>query len=68
LLSGYPNLLVLRLMAEFGVVGITAVWVASLIAVRRARSADGPDAAHEDGANAEQHDRAREHDAVAQVG
>jgi arabinofuranan 3-O-arabinosyltransferase len=37
LVSGYPNLLVLRLMAEFGVVGITAVWVASLLAVRRER-------------------------------
>ena len=37
LVSGYPNLLVLRLMAEFGVVGITAVWVASLLAVRRQR-------------------------------
>jgi Glycosyltransferase family 87 len=39
LASGYPNLLVLRLMAEFGVVGITAIWVGSLIAVRRERSA-----------------------------
>ncbi len=68
LLSGYSNLLVLRLMAEFGVVGITAVWVASLVAVRRARSADGPDAAHEHGADGQQHDRAREDDAVAQVG
>ena len=68
LLSGYSNLFVLRLMAEFGVVGITAVWVASLIAVRRARSAHRPDAGHEDGADAEQHDRAREHDAVAEVG
>jgi len=68
LLSGYANLLVLRLMAEFGVVGITAVWVASLVAVRRARSAHRPDAAHEEGADPQQHDRAREHDAVAQVG
>jgi hypothetical protein len=68
LLSGYSNLLVLRLMAEFGMVGITAIWFASLLAVRRARSAHGPDAAHEDGADAQQHDRAREHDAVAQVG
>jgi arabinofuranan 3-O-arabinosyltransferase len=38
LVSGYPNLLVLRLMAEFGVVGITVVWVASLLAVRRDRA------------------------------
>jgi len=67
MLSGYSNLLVLRLMAEFGVVGITGIWIASLVAVRRARSAYGPDAAHEDGADREQHDRARENDAVAQV-
>ena len=38
LVSGYPNLLVLRLMAEFGVVGITAIWIASLLAVRRESS------------------------------
>jgi hypothetical protein len=68
LLSGYSNLVVLRLMAEFGMVGITAIWVASLIALRRARSAHGPDAAHEHGADGEQHDRAREHDPVAKVG
>jgi arabinofuranan 3-O-arabinosyltransferase len=37
LVSGYPNLVVLRLMAEFGVAGITAIWIASLIAVRRGR-------------------------------
>jgi hypothetical protein len=35
LVSGYPNIVVLRLMAEFGVVGITAIWVAGLLAVRR---------------------------------
>jgi hypothetical protein len=35
LVSGYSNLLVLRLTAEFGVVGITAIWIASLVAVRR---------------------------------
>jgi hypothetical protein len=68
LLSGYSNLFVLRVMAEFGVVGITAVWVASLIALGRARSAHRPDAAHEHGADGQQHDRAREHDAVAKVG
>jgi Glycosyltransferase family 87 len=39
LVSGYPNLLVLRLMAEFGVVGITAIWIACLLAVRRDTSA-----------------------------
>jgi hypothetical protein len=37
LVSGYSNLVVLRLMAEFGVVGIFAVWIASLVAVRRQR-------------------------------
>ena len=35
--SGFSNLLVLRLMAEFGVVGILAIWIASLLAVRRER-------------------------------
>jgi arabinofuranan 3-O-arabinosyltransferase len=40
LVSGYPNLLVLRLMAEFGVVGILAIWIASLLAVRRERSTE----------------------------
>jgi hypothetical protein len=35
LVNGYSNILVLRLMAEFGVVGIIAIWIASLIAVRR---------------------------------
>jgi hypothetical protein len=40
LVSGYSNLTVLRLMAEFGVAGITCVWVASLVAVRRERAAN----------------------------
>ena len=35
LVSGYRNVPVLRLMAEFGVVGITAIWIASLVALRR---------------------------------
>jgi hypothetical protein len=35
LVSGSPNIVVLRLMAEFGVVGITAIWIAGLLAVRR---------------------------------
>jgi hypothetical protein len=51
LVSGYSNLLVLRLMAEFGVVGISAIWIASLMAVSRARSADRLDPAHEHGAD-----------------
>jgi Glycosyltransferase family 87 len=51
LVSGYSNLTVLRLMAEFGVVGITAIWIASLVALTRNRSADGLDAAHEHGAH-----------------
>ncbi|HEY8864943.1 MAG TPA: glycosyltransferase family 87 protein [Candidatus Dormibacteraeota bacterium] len=38
LVNGYSNIAVLRLMAEFGVLGITAIWIASLIAVRRERS------------------------------
>ncbi len=68
LLSGYSDMTVLRLMAEFGVVGLTCVWIASLLAVRAARLPDRPDAAHEHGADREQHDRAREHDPVAEVG
>ncbi|HMJ38720.1 MAG TPA: glycosyltransferase family 87 protein [Verrucomicrobiae bacterium] len=46
LVSGYPNMLVLRGMAEFGVVGVMCVWVASLVAIRR--SANSLDAAHQD--------------------
>lgn len=38
LVAGYSNLAVLRVMAEFGVVGITAVWAASLLALRRHRT------------------------------
>jgi hypothetical protein len=38
LVSGYSNLAVLRVMAEFGVVGITSVWIASLLALRRQRT------------------------------
>src|SRR2546423_154745 len=68
LVSGYPNLLVLRLMAEFGVIGITAIWAAGLLAVSRQGSTDRADAAHEHGADREQHDRAREHHPVAEVG
>ena len=40
LVSGYSNMTVLRLMAEFGVVGITAIWVASLVALRRERASE----------------------------
>ncbi len=65
LVSGYSNLVVLRLMAEFGVAGIAAVWIASLLAVRRERSADGLDTAHEYRADRQQDDRAREHHSVA---
>ena len=39
LVTGYSNLVVLRFMAEFGVVGILALWIACLIALRRARAA-----------------------------
>jgi hypothetical protein len=68
LLSGYSNLLVLRVMAEFGVVALLATWVASLLAIRRSASADRADPADEHGADAQEHDRAREHDPVAEVG
>lgn len=35
MVSGYSNLVVLRLLAELGVVGVVSVWAASLLAVRR---------------------------------
>jgi len=38
LVSGYTNLVVLRLLAEVGVIGIAAIWIASLLAVRRERA------------------------------
>jgi hypothetical protein len=38
MVSGYGNLVVLRVMAEFGVVGIACVWIATLVALRRDRS------------------------------
>ena len=65
LVSGYPNVTVLRVLAESGVVGIGAIWAACLVAVRR--SAHGFDAAHEDRAEQQEHDRAREHDAISPV-
>ena len=65
LVSGYPDLLMLRVLAEAGVAGIAALWVASLLAVRR--SANRLDAADEDRAEDKKHDRAREDDAVAPV-
>jgi hypothetical protein len=45
--TGYSNLVVLRLMAEFGIVGILAIWIAGLLAVRRERLAYGLDPAHQ---------------------
>jgi hypothetical protein len=42
LVNGYSNVVVLRLMAEFGVIGIAAIWIASLIAVRRERGFPSP--------------------------
>jgi hypothetical protein len=38
LVSGYSDILVLRLLAELGVLGVLAIWIASLLAVRRERS------------------------------
>jgi hypothetical protein len=47
LVSGRADIVELRLMAEFGVVGISAIWVAALIAVRQSRLADALDPADE---------------------
>jgi hypothetical protein len=38
LVSGYSDIVVLRLLAELGVLGVLAIWLASLVAVRRERS------------------------------
>jgi hypothetical protein len=38
LVSGYSNLLLLRVMAELSVLGVLAIWIASLVAIRRQRS------------------------------
>ncbi|HEY0831511.1 MAG TPA: hypothetical protein VGE99_10245, partial [Candidatus Dormibacteraeota bacterium] len=38
LVSGYSDVLVLRLLAELGVIGVLAIWTASLLAVRRERA------------------------------
>jgi hypothetical protein len=65
LVSGQADLTVLRLMAEFGVVGIIAVWTAAVLAVRRSRSANGLDTAHQDRADKEEDYGAREHHPVA---
>lgn len=38
LVSGYSNVLVLRVMAESGVTGVLVIWISTLAAVRRERS------------------------------
>ena len=65
LVTGYSDLVVLRVIAEVGVVGISAIWVACLVAVRR--SAHSLDTAHEDGAEEKKHDGTREHDSVTPI-
>jgi hypothetical protein len=45
LVSGYSDLFVLRLLAELGVLGVLAVWIASLLAVRRERARPVPESA-----------------------
>jgi glycosyl transferase family 87 len=35
LVTGYSNLVVLRVLAEFGVIGIASLWIATLVAARR---------------------------------
>jgi hypothetical protein len=39
LVSGYSDLFVLRLLAELGVLGVLAIWIATLFAVRREQAA-----------------------------
>jgi hypothetical protein len=43
LVSGYSDVLVLRLLAELGMLGVLAIWLASLLAVRRERSRPVPE-------------------------
>ncbi len=50
--NGYSNLLVLRLMAEFGVLGIVSIWIASLLAVTRERALPENAASRAEGAPA----------------
>ena len=38
LISGDPNMVLLRVLAELGVMGVIAIWVAALLAARRERS------------------------------
>jgi hypothetical protein len=45
LVSGYSDLFVLRLLAELGVLGVLAIWIASLLAVRRERARRVPESA-----------------------
>ncbi|HEV2027990.1 MAG TPA: glycosyltransferase family 87 protein [Candidatus Dormibacteraeota bacterium] len=46
LVTGYSNLLVLRMAAEFGVAGVMMIWIATLLAVRRQRSPQKLDFVH----------------------
>ncbi len=65
LVTGYADIAVLRVLAEAGVVAIAALWIATLIAIRR--SANGLDAADEGGAEDHEDHGARQHDPVATV-
>jgi glycosyl transferase family 87 len=65
LVSGYTDFAVLRVLAEAGVVGIAALWIATLVAVRR--SADRLDTAHEGGAEDHEDHGARKHDPIPAV-
>jgi hypothetical protein len=47
LAAGYSNVLVVRLMAEFGVAGVLLIWIASLLAIQRERSANALRPRHE---------------------
>ena len=47
--NGLKTALLLGLLSAL-IVGISAIWIASLVAVRRQRSAYGLDAAHQHGA------------------
>ncbi len=65
LVSGYSNLVVLRLLAELGVLGVASLWLAALLAVHRERSAHRLDPADEQRAEKQEHDGARKDHAIA---
>ena len=66
LVTGYSNVPVLRVLAEFGAAGITALWIATLVALRR--SAAQVAAADERRTDDERRDLGRQREAMGRNG